>query len=82
MEDIFTVEVEAGIFFATLKIQQKQAFIPVVELPYFWKEPAFKARRIIQGLLVVQTKNLEIKDMKPQELLPYLEEIGSTQVSS
>ena len=78
MDDIFTVEVEAGLFFADLKIQQKQATLPVVDLRFFWKDPAMKARRIIQGLLVVRSKQLEIYNMKPQELIPYLEEIGST----
>lgn len=80
MEDIFTVEVEAGLFFANLKIQQKQPLLPIVEITYLWKDQAMKARRIIQGLLVVQTKNLEIPDMTTAELIPYLEEIGSTQV--
>jgi hypothetical protein len=78
IDEIFTVEVEAGLFFADLKIQQKQATLPVVDLPFFWKAPAMKARRIIQGLLVVHAKQLEIHNMKPKELILYLEEIGST----
>lgn len=81
MEDIFTVEVEAGLFFANLRIQQKQPLTPLVEITYLWKDQAMKARRIIQGLLVVQTKNLEIPDMKASEVIPYLEDIGSTKVT-
>ena len=79
MEDIFTVEVEAGLFFANLRIQQKQPLLPIVEITYLWKDQAMKARRIIQGLLVVQAKNLEIPDMKASEVIPFLEDIGSTQ---
>ncbi len=78
MDDVFTIEVESGIFFATLKIQQSQPILPIIEIPYIWKEQAMKARRIMQGLLIVRKKELEIHDMKPDELLPYLEEIGST----
>lgn len=80
MDDVFTVEVEAGLFFATLKIQQKQATLPVIELPYFWKSNAMQARRIIQGLLIVKAKQLEIPNMKTNDVIPYLEEIGSTHV--
>lgn len=81
MDDIFTVEVDSGLFFADVRIQQKQALTPIVELQYFWKQHALKARRIIQGLLVVQDKNLKIKDLRADELINYLEEIGSTHTS-
>lgn len=80
MSDIFSVEVEAGIMFANLRFTQKQASLPVIEVPYFWKNDAFRARRILQGLIIVQNKDLEIPYMRSDEVLSYLEEIGSSHV--
>lgn len=78
ISDIFTVEVESGLFFATIKFQQKQAHLEEIDVEYVWKEDAYKLRRIVQGLMIVEAKDLEINAMKPTELVDYLEEIGGT----
>lgn len=78
ISDIFTVEVDSGFLFATIKFQQKQAHLQEIDVTYVWKAHAFKLRRIVQGLMIVENKNLEIPEMKPEQLIQYLEEIGGT----
>lgn len=81
MKDILTIEVDTGLLFATIKIQQALPIMPALEYKMFWKAEALKARRIIQGLILVGKQDLEISDMPIPELNHYLEKMGSTQTS-
>lgn len=81
IRDLLTVELDTGLFFATLKFQQAPPIQPALEYNLFWKSQALKARRIIQGLIIVNKEKLEIPDMPIPELNEYLEKMGSTQTT-
>lgn len=81
IKDLLTVELDTGIIFATLKFQQAPPIQPALEYNTFWKSQALKARRIIQGLVIVNKEGLQIPDMPIPELNQYLEKMGSTQTS-
>jgi len=68
--------VDTSLFFGALKITDKYYEDKVMTVNYLKKGEAIRAKDIIQGLVLCHEKGVDISEIKPSELMPYLLEIG------
>ena len=76
IEDVYDVFVEAGPIFATLKIVDKGFVENLVEVKYLKKNEAYKARRIIQGLVVAVKDKIDLAGLEGEDFARKIEELG------
>lgn len=78
IENISDVTVEAGLILATLKITNSSnvRFPTVMTLCNLRKHDAFKARRIIQGLISAHKHGINLLQYKISDVRGYLEKLG------
>lgn len=74
------VDVEAGPFFATLKVVPDGYPSHPLNIRYLKKKDAFKARSIIQGLMVAKKRNINLSRIEASDLLDKLELMGRTHI--
>ncbi|PIZ65458.1 hypothetical protein COY14_02250 [Candidatus Roizmanbacteria bacterium CG_4_10_14_0_2_um_filter_36_9] len=77
-KDIFNVIVQQGLFFASIEIVDKFFSEQPLVVRYLWKKDAIKARRIIQGMMIAQKQNIDIRKIPAKELVRKLEIIGES----
>ncbi len=77
-KDIFNIIVQHGVFFASLEIVDKFFSAHPLVIRYLWKKDAIRARRIIQGMIIAQKQNIDIRAIPPNELVRKLETIGES----
>ncbi len=70
-----------GLLFASLKLSDKRMLLEegkqVFDLNFFWKEEARRARRIIQGLIIMHEQKAKVSpEATPEEVRAQAEEIG------
>lgn len=78
LTDILTPVVESSIFFATLKLELGPGGFQQDPPPmkFLKKGDAFKARRIIMGLIILNRENIDLTNFSPKEIAEKAEEIG------
>lgn len=81
IKDVFDVLVETNVLFATLRIVDRNFMENVLSVNYLWKSDAFKARRIIQGLLVAAREGIDLSKADEKNLRTKLEELGAVHTS-
>ncbi len=76
VKDISDVEVQTSPFFSTLKIVDKGYKDTTVDVRYLKTAEAVKARRIIQGLMVIRDREIDLDQFKEQNILQIIEQLG------
>lgn len=78
IKNIAQLYVDTGPFFATINIldQMLSNDASLIKIPYLKKGEAMKARRIIQGLLVAHSENVDVARIQDDNLVPKLETLG------
>lgn len=82
IKEIFVVECDTDLFFATLRIKDKRFTQEPVVVNFLRKSEAREARRVIQGLMAVYEQQLDTDGMSPEEVKKYAQQIGSTYVAT
>ncbi len=79
LKEIMDVRVESALFFGKLVIDYgpHPLKISTVEVAKMWKSDALKAKEIIEGILVVyRSENINTTELKPEETLDEIKEVG------
>jgi len=76
INDILGVSVQSGPLFATLVITTKFFSQKPFKIAYLLRGQAMLARRMIQGLMIVSKKNIQIKETDKYKIVEMLEKIG------
>lgn len=76
VKDILDVFVECNILFATVKIIDRNFIQNLISIDYLWRWDAFKARRMIQGLIIASREGVDLSKLEPSELLRKVEGLG------
>lgn len=79
--DVADVIVETSPFFATLEIIERHNKDRPFKIAFLKKNDAAKARRILQGLVILKgmpTRDIDLSVFGKEELLQKLEELGGT----
>lgn len=77
IENIVEAVLDMGPFFATLHITDMSYGKNLITVKYLPKKQAKKLRRIIQGLMIVNKQNIDVKPLDNDELIVRLEQLGS-----
>lgn len=78
ISDILDVQIETSLIFSLIRILTRNSPDNPIEIPYMWRKDAMKARRIIQGLLILSKKNIDYSDIRVSDLLKMVEVLGKT----
>lgn len=81
IEMIRDIEVEAGPFFAVLKLVPDGYPGHALELRYLKKGDALKARRIIEGLMLARRHGVDPAQLDNLDLIERIETLGKTNLS-
>lgn len=76
IKDISEIIVETGLFFATIKIIDRDYAQNEVVVKYLWKKQAQRVGKIIKGLMVGVKEAIDFSSFSSQELLQKIEELG------
>ncbi|MDQ5900729.1 MAG: hypothetical protein QG600_307 [Patescibacteria group bacterium] len=76
--DIFNVIVQQGVFFAKLELVDRFFAHQPIIINYLKKRDAMLARRLIQGMIIAQKHNVDIRGIPVDELLKKLDRIGKS----
>lgn len=81
IEDITDVSVDTGVFFADLTIVDSSNYrFPITEtIRYISKENAFKARKLIQGLILAKSNNINLGSIPISKVTDELCALGECQ---
>lgn len=77
ISEIFVVECDTSLFFATLRVKDKRFQNDPIEVRYLKKSEALEAQRIIQGLVAVHNQKLNMGGMSTDEIKVNAEIIGN-----
>lgn len=77
-KDIFNVLVQQSLFFAKLAIIDRYFTQQPIVVQFLRKNDAFRARRLIQGMIIVKKENIDIRELSREELLQKLDRIGQS----
>jgi hypothetical protein len=77
INNIAAVSVETSIFFASLRIVDKFFRDEPLVVTYLHKDEAIRARRIIEGLLVIAEEKVDLTTFPPDKIVELLEKIGT-----
>lgn len=80
IQDIVEVEVNSIPFFATLVLQTVMTDEDnhIIRITHLKKDEANKARRFIQGLEIAMKQGIDLTQVKDEQLLSRIEELGHT----
>ncbi len=79
INEITEVAVNTTLLFATLRIGSRAFTENLVEIRFLNKKEAMKARRIIEGLRILNGENVDLSALELSELVSKVEEIGAIQ---
>ncbi len=77
IKNILDVFLSSGPIFATLKIVDQSFTENTVTISFLKKNEAFKARKIIQGLIVAHQQEINVTGLQDDNLIEKLEKIGT-----
>jgi hypothetical protein len=80
--DIDSVVVDTSALFAKLTIRDKLALNLPIFVDFLQKEEALKMRRVIEGLIVGDRSRVDLSVITDENLLPKLEQIGSSKTQA
>ena len=81
IHSISNVEVDRTLFLATLRVTLMLPGQRPVVVKNLWQHEAFKARRIIQGLMTGLSQDIDLSQVPSHELLMKVEELGSIKIA-
>jgi hypothetical protein len=74
--EMLSVELSAGRFFGSLTLKARHVEKPIV-ITYLSRSKAFKAKRLIEGLIIVCNKDIDLDEVPVEELREELIRIGT-----
>jgi hypothetical protein len=74
--DMFSVKLSAGSFFGSLTLKARYVDQPIV-ITYLSRKKAFRAKRIIEGLIVASNKGIDLDEIPMDELTEEIIRIGT-----
>ncbi|HVZ12578.1 MAG TPA: hypothetical protein VG965_06135 [Patescibacteria group bacterium] len=77
VKNILDVFLDEGPFFSTLKIVDQSFADNTVSVPYLRKADAAKARKIIQGLILMHQQNVDVSNISDDHMVEKLEQLGT-----
>lgn len=77
VEDILNVTVTAGPFLATIKIVSRVINLDPIVIGKFWRQDAFKLKKIIQGYAIALQQNIDCNSIPTDELIDTLDRLGA-----
>jgi hypothetical protein len=79
--DITDVSVDTGLLFASLTIidSSNYRFPIIVTVPLLKKADAFAARKLLQGLISAQRRNISLGDMSAMDVKEEISQVGRMQ---
>ncbi len=81
ISDVLTAIVEEGIFFATLRVVDRQFNQETITVEHLFKSDAKRARRLIEGLVIATKEKIDFSKIPTGELKTMLEKIGQTKTN-
>lgn len=76
-KDLKKIEVETNIFFGTIRFITWTAVENAVQISFLPRDEAFKARRLIEGLKLLNEQDIDLSQIATEELIDKLEHLGS-----
>lgn len=76
IKDITDITINTSIFFAALVITDQGYHDKLISVRFLKKSHALKARRIIQGLIIAMSENIDPEKIDPDELVQKVEQLG------
>lgn len=80
IKDISNIFVNTAPFFAQLVIISKTFTKNEIRIKYLWKDEAVLVRRIIEGLRIFQSKQIDTSVFTVEDLLAKLKELSTTEI--
>lgn len=80
IKDISNVFINTAPFFAQLVIVSKTFTENEIRIKHLWKEQAVEIRRIIEGLRIFVTEEIDTSKYEKKELITKLEELSTTEI--
>lgn len=80
IKDISNIFVNTAPFFAELVIISKTFTKNEIRIKYLWKDEAIFVRRIIEGLRIFQSKQIDTSTFSIQELITKLKELSAIEI--
>ena len=77
-EDIYNVFIQQGLFFAKLEIVDRFFSQQRICVEYLKKAEAIRARRLIQGMMIVKKDNIDLSKLSVEEVVAKLDRIGKS----
>lgn len=81
LRDIANIEIQTAPFFATLRIINIRYPMHPLILRYLKKDDAFRAKNIIDGLLVAMSQGADISAIEPKQFLEEIERVGESAIN-
>jgi len=78
IKDISNVFIEAGLFFATLQVVSRTFVQNDIKIGSLRKKDAMKVRRIIEGLRILKSNDIDTSNYEIPDLINKLEELQNT----
>ncbi|QQG43891.1 MAG: hypothetical protein HYW86_03395 [Candidatus Roizmanbacteria bacterium] len=72
LKDINSIQLESDVFFAKMQFNNAEP------ISFLWKDKAFRARRIIEGLIILASESVDTSLLSIEEVRKKAEELGKT----
>lgn len=76
VRDILNVEADYGPFFGSVHTSSRYFITSPITVNFLWRSDAIKLQRLLQGLIIVQEKEIDISNVSTPELLNMLTDLG------
>lgn len=76
LKSISDVMVDSTPFFSTIKIVNKDYIENTVEVKFLKKDEALKMRKIIQGLIIANTRDIDLTKLTKEQIIEKTEKLG------
>lgn len=74
--DVLSIDLSVGHFFGTLTLKARYIDQPIIITPLS-RSKAFKAKRVIEGLIVAGNKGIDLDEVPTEELVEEVIRIGT-----
>ena len=76
LDDLLSVNLSSSLFFGTLTLRARYEDRPIV-IPFLLRSKAFRAKRIMEGLIVAKNKGINLDEIPIDELTAEVTRIGT-----
>ncbi len=77
IEDIFNIDLITVPFFCSLHLTNRQPMMPIVEIKFLRKDDGEKLKNLIQGLMMMKAKKVDLAKYSREEICEQLEHLGA-----